>query len=85
MVLNGFTLKVYFCRAQQQASSSVTVYLRNLAAADFLISLCLPIRIINYASSSISLRRVYCNFGASMFYLNMYSSILFMGFIAANR
>ncbi|KAI3354450.1 hypothetical protein L3Q82_018509, partial [Scortum barcoo] len=85
LILNGFTLKVYFCQAQQQASSSVTIYLKNLAAADFLISLCLPIRITNYASSSVSIRQVYCNFGASAFYLNMYASILFMGYIAANR
>ncbi|TDH15415.1 hypothetical protein EPR50_G00031360 [Perca flavescens] len=85
LLLNGFTLKVYFCRAQQQVTSSVTIYLKNLAAADFLISLCLPIRIINYASSSVVVRRVYCNFGASAFYLNMYASILFMGYIAANR
>uniref|UniRef100_UPI003AB02B2C P2Y purinoceptor 14 n=1 Tax=Centroberyx gerrardi TaxID=166262 RepID=UPI003AB02B2C len=85
LVLNGFTLKVYFCRAPQQASSSVTVYLKNLAAADFLLSLCLPLRIANYASSSVPVRRVYCHFGASAFYLNMYASILFMGYIAANR
>uniref|UniRef100_A0A3B4UNS1 P2Y purinoceptor 14-like n=1 Tax=Seriola dumerili TaxID=41447 RepID=A0A3B4UNS1_SERDU len=83
-MLNGFTLKVYFCRAQQQTSSSVTIYLKNLAAADFLISLCLPIRIINLASNSVPVRLVYCNFGASAFYLNMYASILFMGYIAAN-
>ncbi|XP_054455166.1 P2Y purinoceptor 14-like [Anoplopoma fimbria] len=85
LLLNGFTLKVYFCRAQQQASSSVTVYLKNLAAADFLVSLCLPIRITNYASVSVSVRQLYCNYGASAFYLNMYASILFMGYIAANR
>ncbi|XP_038550210.1 P2Y purinoceptor 14-like [Micropterus salmoides] len=84
LLLNGFTLRVYFCRAQQ-ASSSVTVYLKNLAAADFLLSLCLPIRIANYASNSVPVRLVYCNFGASAFYLNMYASILFMGYIAANR
>lgn len=85
LFLNGFTLRVYFCQNHQQPSSSVTIYLKNLAAADFLISLCLPIRITNYASSSVFLRQVYCNFGASAFYLNMYASILFMGYIAANR
>ncbi|XP_044059187.1 P2Y purinoceptor 14-like isoform X1 [Siniperca chuatsi] len=84
LLLNGFTLKVYFCRVQQ-ASSSMTIYLKNLAAADFLMSLCLPIRITNYASSSVPVLQVYCNFGASAFYLNMYASILFMGYIAANR
>ncbi|KAL3056887.1 hypothetical protein OYC64_007380 [Pagothenia borchgrevinki] len=86
LLLNGFTLKVYFCRAQQQQqSSSVTVYLKNLVAADFLISLCLPLRILNYSRTSVHIHLVYCNFGASAFYLNMYASILFMGYIAANR
>lgn len=85
MVLNSVTLRVYFCRAQQKMSSSVTVYLKNLAAADFLISLSLPIRIAHYASVSVPVHRMYCNFGASALYLNMYSSILFMGYVAANR
>ncbi|XP_074534815.1 P2Y purinoceptor 14-like [Halichoeres trimaculatus] len=85
LLLNGFTLKVYCCSSQRQASSSVTIYLKNLVAADFLISLCLPLRISHYASSSDGVFRVYCSFGASAFYLNMYASILFMGYIAANR
>ncbi|KAI3354444.1 hypothetical protein L3Q82_018510, partial [Scortum barcoo] len=83
LLLNGFTLKFYFCQAQQKASS-MTIYLKNLAAADFLISLCLLIRISNY-STSVSAHLVFCNFGTSAFYLNMYASILFMGYIAANR
>ncbi|XP_060903264.1 P2Y purinoceptor 14-like [Labrus mixtus] len=85
LVLNGFTLRFYFCSAQQQTSNSVTIYLKNLAAADYLITLCLPLRISHFSSRSITLFRVYCNFGASAFYLNMYASILFMGYIAANR
>lgn len=85
MFLNGFTLRVYFCRAQQLTSSSVTIYLKNLAVADFLIVLCLPIRIANYTSSSTQLQQIYCNFGAVAFYLNMYASILFMGYVSANR
>ncbi|XP_030008312.1 P2Y purinoceptor 14-like [Sphaeramia orbicularis] len=84
LLLNGFTLKVYFCSGQQM-SSSVTVYLKNLAAADFLMSLCLPVRVSNYASVTVLVRRLWCNFGASAFYLNMYASILFMGYVAANR
>ncbi|XP_060903269.1 P2Y purinoceptor 14-like [Labrus mixtus] len=85
LVLNGFTLKVYFFSAHQQVSSSMTIYLKNLVAADFLMSLSLPIRIGHFASRSITVFRVYCNFGANAFYLNMYASILFMGYIAANR
>ncbi|XP_058489310.1 P2Y purinoceptor 14-like [Solea solea] len=82
LLLNGITLNFYFCRARQHKTSSVTVYLKNLAAADFLISLCLPLRILNHASIS---NWVYCSFGSPVFYLNMYASILFMGYIAANR
>ncbi|KAG8001692.1 P2Y purinoceptor 14, partial [Nibea albiflora] len=82
LILNGFTLKVYFCRPQQLTTSSMTIYLKNLAAADFMITLSLPIRIANYASSSIPI--TFCSFGVSAFFMNMYASILFMGYIAAN-
>ncbi|XP_053176330.1 G-protein coupled receptor 87-like [Scomber japonicus] len=85
LVLNSLTLKVYFCSAQQQVSSIMMVYLRNLAASDFLLCLFLPLRIINYINSSVTFQLVYCNFGIFGLYLNMYASILFMGYIAANR
>ncbi|KAG8000376.1 P2Y purinoceptor 14 [Nibea albiflora] len=84
LILNGFTLKVYFCRPQQLTTSSMTIYLKNLAAADFLTSLSLPNRIMTYASSSVPIFHIFCNFGASAFFMNMYASILFMGYIAAN-
>ncbi|XP_074534814.1 P2Y purinoceptor 14-like [Halichoeres trimaculatus] len=85
LVLNGFTLKVYFCSHQRQVSDGLTIYLKNLAAADFLIGLCLPLRISRFISSLVPVFRVYCSFGATTFYLNMYASILFMGYIAADR
>ncbi|KAM9318160.1 P2Y purinoceptor 14-like [Pholidichthys leucotaenia] len=85
LLLNGFTLRIYFFRTQQKTTNSITIYLKNLAVADFLLSLCLPIRIISYNNDSVIIRGVYCNFGAAAFYLNMYASILFMGYIAANR
>ncbi|KAM8773637.1 P2Y purinoceptor 14-like [Acanthopagrus schlegelii] len=83
--LNAFIMKFYFCRAHRKASSSMKVYLKNLAAADFLLCLCLPIRITKYVSKTLTTRLVFCNFGFSAFFLNMYVSILFMGYIAANR
>ncbi|XP_030599628.1 P2Y purinoceptor 14-like [Archocentrus centrarchus] len=85
LVFNSFTMTFYFCQAQQRPSSSLTVYLKNLMAADFLLCLSLPIRIANYASSSATIHLLYCSFGASALFLNMYASILFMGYIAANR
>ncbi|XP_050921536.1 P2Y purinoceptor 14-like [Lates calcarifer] len=85
LLLNSFTMKFYFCRGQQRSSSSMMVYLKNLAAADFLFCLCLPLRIAKYSNCSITIHQIFCSFGASAFYLNMYASILFMGYIAANR
>nr|XP_057936490.1 P2Y purinoceptor 14-like [Doryrhamphus excisus] len=82
-LLNGVTLRVYLCGAG--TSSSVGVCLKNLAAADFLLCLCLPIRIAFNATDSAWVRLVFCNFGTATFYLNMYASILFMGYIAAVR
>ncbi|XP_051521262.1 P2Y purinoceptor 14-like [Myxocyprinus asiaticus] len=84
LVLNCITMRVYFCM-NQRSQSSVTVYLKNLAAADFFLCLCLPLRIANYANYSVTMRNIYCSFGATAFYLNTYASILFMDFIAANR
>ncbi|KAA0702306.1 P2Y purinoceptor 14 [Triplophysa tibetana] len=84
LVLNCVTMRVYFC-TNQRVKSSVTVYMKNLAAADFFLCLCLPFRIANYATHSVTVRNIYCSFGATAFYLNMYASMIFMDFIAANR
>ncbi|KAM9319114.1 P2Y purinoceptor 14-like [Pholidichthys leucotaenia] len=85
LILNGLVMKLYFCSSQTQVCSSLMIYLKNLAAADFLLCLSLPLRITNYATSSFTIHLIYCSFGASILYLNMYASILFMGYIAANR
>ncbi|CAM4557504.1 unnamed protein product [Leuciscus chuanchicus] len=71
--------------AHLRVRSSVTVYMKNLAAADFFLCLCLPLRIANNANYSVKIHNIYCSFGATAFYINMYASILFMDFIAANR
>ncbi|XP_031614843.2 P2Y purinoceptor 14-like [Oreochromis aureus] len=78
-------MKFYFCRAHHRVSSNLTVYLKNLTAADFLLCLSLPIRITNYASSSTTIHQLHCSIGIPVLYFNMYASILFMGYIAANR
>ncbi|KAG7321794.1 hypothetical protein KOW79_014652 [Hemibagrus wyckioides] len=77
-------MRVYYCTSLR-FQSSVTVYLKNLAAADFFLCLVLPLSIANYTNKSTTMRLIYCSFGASGFYLNMYASILFMEYIAVNR
>uniref|UniRef100_A0A3P9DRU6 G-protein coupled receptors family 1 profile domain-containing protein n=1 Tax=Maylandia zebra TaxID=106582 RepID=A0A3P9DRU6_9CICH len=67
----------------QQASSSLMVYMKNLTAADFLLCLSLPLRISHYGSTSVIVWQLYCSFGASALFLNMYASILFMYYLDA--
>ncbi|XP_027900641.1 P2Y purinoceptor 14-like [Xiphophorus couchianus] len=85
LVLNSFTLWFHCCQPQKNASKSLMIYLKNLTAADFLLCLSLPLRIIHYTTRSVTIHLLYCSFGASILFLNMYASILFMGYIALNR
>ncbi|XP_072329558.1 P2Y purinoceptor 14-like [Scyliorhinus torazame] len=84
IILNSLAFWVYFCHVPN--SNSINIFLKNLVVADFLLVLSLPVRIAgeNRAGSAM-LRKIYCNFTTCIFYLNMYSSILFLGYIAATR
>ncbi|XP_078057939.1 P2Y purinoceptor 14-like [Mustelus asterias] len=84
-ILNSLAFWVYFCHIP--SNNSIVVYLKNLVIADFLLVLSLPIKILKDSSSSptLDLSRIYCNFAACIFYLNIYSSICFLGYIAAIR
>ncbi|XP_035983602.1 P2Y purinoceptor 14-like [Fundulus heteroclitus] len=85
LILNCFTL-CFHCRgAHGQVSKSWMIYLKHLTAADFLLCLSLPLRIIHYTSTSLTIHMVYCSFGAPLRFLSMCASILFMGYIATNR
>ncbi|KAM4590278.1 P2Y purinoceptor 14-like [Fundulus diaphanus] len=84
LILNCFTLWFHCCGAHGQVSKNWMIYLKHLTAADFLLCLSLPLRII-YSISSSSIYLVYCSFGPTLMILNMNASILFMGYIAANR
>uniref|UniRef100_A0A672YXW2 G-protein coupled receptors family 1 profile domain-containing protein n=2 Tax=Sphaeramia orbicularis TaxID=375764 RepID=A0A672YXW2_9TELE len=84
LLLNGFILRFYFTR-RQTLSKTLMIYLKNLTAADFILSLSLLFYIINSTTSSMTIRQAYCNFGSKVFYLNMYASMLFMAHIAYNR
>ncbi|XP_041032186.1 P2Y purinoceptor 14-like [Carcharodon carcharias] len=84
IILNSLAFWVYFCHVPNR--NSIIIYLKNLVVADFLLVISLPIRIgAEKKVGSTILREIYCNFTTCIFYLNMYSSILFLGFIAATR
>ncbi|XP_038671524.1 P2Y purinoceptor 14-like [Scyliorhinus canicula] len=84
IILNSLAFWVYFCHVPN--SNSIIIYLKNLVAADLLLVLSLPVRIgAEKKVGSTVLRKIYCNYTTCIFYLNLYSSILFLGYIAATR
>ncbi|XP_027901121.1 P2Y purinoceptor 14-like [Xiphophorus couchianus] len=85
LILNSYTLWFHLCRPRQKVPKSWMIYLKNLTAADFLLCLGLPLRIVDYAGRSDKVHLFYCTFGAPVFYINMYISVLLMGYIAVSR
>ncbi|KAL2095956.1 hypothetical protein ACEWY4_008104 [Coilia grayii] len=66
--------------------SSFIVYLKNLVAADLLMSLLIPLRGADgLPGSSPALRAFNCQFESVLFYLCMYVSIVLMGVISLDR
>ncbi|KAM4590202.1 P2Y purinoceptor 14-like [Fundulus diaphanus] len=84
LILNSITLWFHCRGAHGQVSKNWMIYLKHLTAEDFLLCLSLPSRVV-YSISSSSIYLAYCSFGATLKILNMNASILFMGYIAANR
>ncbi|XP_051874674.1 P2Y purinoceptor 14-like [Pristis pectinata] len=81
--LNGLASWVYFCHIP--STNTIIFYLKNLVIADSLLVLSLPIKILKDSKFSPHLNKIYCGFIACNFYLNMYSSVLFLAYIAATR
>ncbi|KAM4697138.1 putative G-protein coupled receptor 34 [Rhinophrynus dorsalis] len=76
------TLALFVFWANCQRCTSMIVYMRNLAVADLLLSLCLPFRVA-YQNNDGPL--LLCKVIGAFFYLNMYASIMFLSLISLDR
>ncbi|KAM4589291.1 P2Y purinoceptor 14-like isoform 2-T2 [Fundulus diaphanus] len=76
LILNSFILWCHCCQPLRNSSKSLMIYLKNLTVADFLLCLSLPLRIMENATSSAAAHLLYCSFGASMLFLNMYEKVV---------
>ncbi|XP_053455349.1 P2Y purinoceptor 14 isoform X2 [Nycticebus coucang] len=83
ILLNGVSGWVFF---YVPSSKSFIVYLKNIVVADFLMGLTFPFKIL--ADSGLGpwqLTVFVCRVSAVLFYINMYVSIVFFGFISFDR
>ncbi|NWV60454.1 P2Y13 protein, partial [Malurus elegans] len=68
------------------STSTFIVYLKNIVAADLLMTLLLPLKILTDAGlAPWQLRAVVCRFSAVLFYAAMYISIVLLGLVALDR
>ncbi|XP_069474484.1 G-protein coupled receptor 171 [Ambystoma mexicanum] len=64
----------------------ISVYLINLLTADFLLTLALPFKIaVDLGIAPWGLQIFHCQVTACMIYINMYISIIFLGFVSMDR
>ncbi|XP_036393509.1 P2Y purinoceptor 13-like [Megalops cyprinoides] len=66
--------------------STFTVYLKNLVAADLLMTLCIPLKATSdLHKAPVWLKAFACRYSTVLFYFSMYISILLMGVISLDR
>ncbi|XP_062377846.1 P2Y purinoceptor 12-like [Sardina pilchardus] len=83
LLLNAVALWIFL---GIRSSSTFLVYLKNLLAADLLMALTLPFKLLSDAGAGgWRLRAFYCRYSAVLFYVSMYISILLLGLISLDR
>ncbi|NXB68839.1 GPR34 protein, partial [Struthidea cinerea] len=84
LVGNIIALFAFLCIHQKR--NSIQVYLLNVAVADLLLIFCLPFRILYHATNnSWMFGRILCKAVGTLFYMNMYISIVLLGLISLDR
>ncbi|XP_072111070.1 G-protein coupled receptor 171 [Mobula birostris] len=71
---------------QRKSKKSLNIYLINLLTADFLLSLALPFKIVvDLGIAPWGMQIFHCQVTACLMYINMYASIIFLGFVSIDR
>lgn len=83
LILNGLAAWIFF---RVPSTSGMVVYLKNMVLADLLMLFSFPWRVANdLGLGGWYLGLVVCRYTAVLFYLGMYTSIIFMSLISLER
>lgn len=86
MGIIGSCFALWAFTQKDQKQKCMSIYLINLLTADFLLTLTLPVKItVDLGIASWNLRIFHCQVTACFIYLNMYLSIIFLGFVSMDR
>ncbi|XP_009891580.1 PREDICTED: probable G-protein coupled receptor 34 [Charadrius vociferus] len=84
LVGNIVALFAFLCIHQKR--NSIQVYLLNVAIADLLLIFCLPFRILYHVTENTWMfGLILCKIVGTLFYMNMYISIVLLGLISLDR
>ncbi|KAI5622453.1 lysophosphatidic acid receptor 6, partial [Silurus asotus] len=83
LLFNIVALYIFTCSLKQR--NETTTYMLNLVVCDTLFVLSLPFRISYFLNGSWSFGKTLCKISVSLFYMNMYGSIMFLTCISADR
>ncbi|XP_026860465.2 lysophosphatidic acid receptor 6 isoform X1 [Electrophorus electricus] len=83
LVFNMVALYIFTCTLKQR--NETTTYMLNLVVSDTLFVLSLPFRIFYFINRNWPFGEVLCKLSVTLFYTNMYGSILFLTCISADR
>ncbi|KAM6151707.1 putative G-protein coupled receptor 34 [Rhynchocyon petersi] len=84
--LVGNIIALYVFLGIHRKRNSIQIYLLNVAIADLLLIFCLPFRIMYHINQNKwTLGVIFCKVVGILFYMNMYISIILLGFISLDR
>ncbi|KAM4620878.1 lysophosphatidic acid receptor 6-like [Polymixia lowei] len=83
LLFNVVAIYIFACTLKMR--NETTTYMMNLVASDLLFVLTLPFRIFYFVRRDWPFGGVLCQLSVSLFYTNMYGSILFLTCISVDR
>ncbi|XP_051934536.1 lysophosphatidic acid receptor 6a isoform X2 [Hippocampus zosterae] len=83
LITNAVAIYIFTCSLKLR--NETTTYMMNLVASDLLFVFTLPLRVFYFINGSWPFGSVLCKVSVSLFYTNMYGSILFLTCISVDR
>ncbi|KAG7471180.1 hypothetical protein MATL_G00121700 [Megalops atlanticus] len=83
LITNVAAMYIFSCSLKLR--NETTTYMMNLVVSDLLFVLTLPLRVFYFINENWPFGSLLCKLSASLFYTNMYGSILFLTCISVDR
>lgn len=83
LIMNVIAMYIFYCTLKVR--NETTTYMMNLVVSDLLFVLTLPLRVFYFSRQDWPFGGLLCKLSVSLFYTNMYGSILFLTCISVDR